>query len=93
VTESWCNDQITEAFLTVPGYDLINDLRIDRTNTDKGCGGGLLVYPKKDLSICVLPTDEYDSFQYCKFKVKDMTFFLIYRSRAVVQPAFQIFQA
>jgi Reverse transcriptase (RNA-dependent DNA polymerase)/Endonuclease-reverse transcriptase len=80
VTESWCNDQITDALLTVPGYDLINDLRIDRTDTDKGRGGGLLVYAKKDLAVCVLPVDKFDSFQHCKFKVKDLTFFLIYRS-------------
>jgi hypothetical protein len=32
VTESWCNDQITNAFLSVPGYELITDLRIDRTS-------------------------------------------------------------
>jgi hypothetical protein len=56
------------------------DLRIDRTNTDKGQGGGLLVYAKKDLPIFVLPTDHSDDFQYCKFKVEDLTVYLIYRS-------------
>jgi hypothetical protein len=80
LTESWCNDQITDAFLTVPGYELINDLHIDRTNTEKGRGGGLLVYAVKDLSVCVLPVDINDYFQHCKFKVKDLVVYLIYRS-------------
>jgi hypothetical protein len=81
VTESWSNDQITDAFLTIPGFELIQDLRIDRTDTDRGRGGGLLVYSKKDLPICVLPFDsDLDELQYCKFKVKDLVFYLIYRS-------------
>jgi Endonuclease-reverse transcriptase len=81
VTESWCNDQITNAFLSVPGYELIQDLRLDMTNTDKGCGGGLLVYSKNNLPVCVLPFDNRDDgLQYCKFRVKDLTVFLIYRS-------------
>jgi Endonuclease-reverse transcriptase len=78
VTESWCNDQITDTFLDVPG---LQELRIDRTNTDRGRGGGLIVYAKKDLQICVLPIDDsYSRFQYCSFKVFDLTFYLIYRS-------------
>jgi hypothetical protein len=73
VTESWCNDQISNAFLTVLGFELVTDLRFDRTNTDRGRGGGLLMYAKKDLPIFVLPIDQNDDFQYCKFKVKDLT--------------------
>jgi ribonucleases P/MRP protein subunit RPP40 len=64
----------------VPGFELVTDLRIDRTNTDRGRGGGLLVYAKKDLPVFVLPIDQNDDFQYCKFKVKDLTVYLIYRS-------------
>jgi Endonuclease-reverse transcriptase len=30
--------------------------------------------------ICVLPTDETEDFQYCKFKVSDIIMYLIYRS-------------
>jgi hypothetical protein len=75
VTESWCNDQVTDAFLTLPGYELVQDLRKDRFDTDRGRGGGLLVYAKKELSICVIPTDHDDAnFQCCKFKVKDLVF-------------------
>jgi hypothetical protein len=79
VTETWCNDQITNAFLTIPGYDLQQDLRKDRLNTDRGRGGGLLVYSKAGLP--VLSIDIEDTVhQYCKFKVKDVTFCLVFRS-------------
>jgi Reverse transcriptase (RNA-dependent DNA polymerase)/Endonuclease-reverse transcriptase len=82
VTESWCNNQITDAFLALPGYELINELRRDRYDTDRGRGGGLLVYAKVDLRIIVLPNDENndDSFQYCRFMISDITIYLIYRS-------------
>jgi hypothetical protein len=43
VTESWCNDQITDAYLSLPGYELVNDLHRDRYNMDRGHGSGLLV--------------------------------------------------
>jgi Reverse transcriptase (RNA-dependent DNA polymerase)/Endonuclease-reverse transcriptase len=82
VTETWCNDQITDAYLSLPGYELVNELRKDRYDTDRGRGGGLIVYARTGLSICVLSTDENidASFQYCKFKVYDVTMYLIYRS-------------
>jgi hypothetical protein len=81
VTETWCNEQITNTFLAIPGYELINDLRKDRYDTDRGRGGGLLVYAKNNISVCVLPSDEPDAkHQYCKFKVKDVVIYLIYRS-------------
>jgi Reverse transcriptase (RNA-dependent DNA polymerase)/Endonuclease-reverse transcriptase len=81
LTESWCNEQINDAFLSVPGYELNQDLRIDRTNTDRGRGGGLLVYSKKELIVNVLSIDaEYDGFQCCKFKVEDIVMYLVYRS-------------
>jgi hypothetical protein len=71
VMESWCNEQITDAFLTFPGYELLQDLRKDRYNTDIGRGGGLLVYAKNSASVCVLPSDDPEAkHQYCKFKVK-----------------------
>jgi hypothetical protein len=82
VTETWCNDQITDAYLSLPGYELVSELRKDRYDTDRGRGGGLIVYARTGLSICVLPTDENNdaSFQYCRFKVYDVTMYLIYRS-------------
>ena len=64
--------------MTLPGYVLQQDLRVDRGDTAGGRGGGLLVYSKPDVSICAL--DRVVPFnQYCKFKVHDVTIFLIYR--------------
>ena len=66
--ETWCNDNVTNAFLNLPGFDLITDLRKDRTDTQLGKGGGLLVYAKPQ--ICILPCDKnYDFNQYCRFEV------------------------
>ena len=79
VTESWCNSDITNAFLNMAGYELQPDLRVDRTDTDRGRGGGLLVYAKNGLQI--LSCDKVADFQqYCKFIVRDVVFYLIYRS-------------
>ena len=79
VTESWCNGDITNAFLNMPGYELQPDLRVDRTDTDRGRGGRLLVYVKNGLQI--LSCDKVADFQqYCKFIVRDVVFYLIYRS-------------
>jgi hypothetical protein len=48
VTESWCNEDISNAFLSLDGYELIPDLRMDRETTARGRGGGgLLVYAKE----------------------------------------------
>ena len=46
LTETWCNDQITDMFLRIPGYELQTDLRRDREDTRNGIGGDLLVYTK-----------------------------------------------
>ena len=68
ICETWCNSDIDNAILSLPGYDLINDLRRDRTDTYLGKGGGLLVYAKP--SICISPCDNiYDFNQYCRFEV------------------------
>ena len=39
VTESWCNEDISNAFLSLDGYELILDLRMDRETTARGRGG------------------------------------------------------
>ena len=51
VTESWCNGDISDAYLSLDGYELIPDLRLDRENTAGGWGGGLLVYAKNGLKV------------------------------------------
>jgi hypothetical protein len=79
VTESWCNGDITDAYLSLDGYELIPDLRMDRENTAGGRGGGLLVYAKNGLKVFKLDkVTEFD--QYCKFLICDVTFYLVYRS-------------
>ena len=68
--------------LKVIGYDLISDLRKDRTDTTNGIGGGILVYAKNGLA--VLSIDNLSDFnQYAHFRIStslcDMNIFLIYR--------------
>lgn len=82
ITESWCNKTISDNVLKVIGYDLISDLRKDRTDTTNGIGGGILVYAKNGLA--VLSIDNLSDFnQYAHFKIStslcDMNIFLIYR--------------
>ena len=39
LTETWCNGDITNAVLSIDGYELLPDLRMDRENTGGGRGG------------------------------------------------------
>ncbi len=39
ITESWCNSDVVDAFLSIDGYDLQPDLRADREDTAQGRGG------------------------------------------------------
>jgi hypothetical protein len=82
VTESWCNDQISNAYLSIPGYQLQPDLRVDRKDTTNGAGGGLLTYSRDGIDI--LPSDKSSVFiQHSSFKVKmntmTTTLHLVYR--------------
>ena len=68
ICETWCQPDITAAFLQLPGYELIPDLRKDREDTVNGVGGGLLVYARNGL--VVLKCDTGCVFnQHCSFKV------------------------
>ena len=73
ITESWCNAEITNAFLDVPGYELKTDLRRDRSDTRLGVGGGLLVYGKPGVKI--LPDNDcsHEFNQYCRFDLTNRT--------------------
>ena len=42
LTEGWCSGEISHAFLNIPGYEMQQDLRLDREDTTGGRGGGLL---------------------------------------------------
>jgi hypothetical protein len=85
VTESWCNSEISNAFLAIDGYELQQDLRTDREDTAGGRGGGLLVYGKTGLTILKLDK-EVEMQQYCVFKVSNVTFYLLYRSPNAPHP-------
>jgi hypothetical protein len=79
ISVSWCNSDISDAHLSVDGYEVQPDLRVDRQDTAQGRGGGLLFYVRNGLK--VLTCDRNISFhQYCKFSVADITLYLIYRS-------------
>ena len=77
ITESWCNVDTNDAFLSTPGYNL--QIRMDREDTAQGRGGGLLIYSKEGID--VLSTDnDLLPHQCCRFAVEDVTFYLVYRS-------------
>jgi hypothetical protein len=79
LTETWCNSDVTDAFLSIDGYELQPDLRTYREDSTQGRGGGLLVYAKSGTKVSKIDTDS--SFQQqCMFLVNDVTFHLIYRS-------------
>ena len=68
ITETWCNDVITNAMLNIPGYSIEPDLRVDRTDTLNGIGGGLIVYARENLIIKPVPViSEFNMF--VKFSV------------------------
>jgi len=84
LTETWCNNTIENAALTLENYKLETDLRRDRNDTANGIGGGLLVYSKDGTKI--LPYDKFqnNSFnQFCTFSVvtrsEKLHIVLIYR--------------
>ena len=58
LTESWCNPSINDTDLTIPGYQLEQELRKDRTDTANGIVGGLLVYSRSGQTILPLNTED-----------------------------------
>jgi hypothetical protein len=78
VTETWCNAGISDAYLSLQGYELKSELRLDRGDTGAGRGGGLVVYAKNDLTVLKLDQAARHS-QICKFSVSDVAFYLVYR--------------
>jgi len=76
LTETWLNKDISDAYLTIPGYELKSDLRMDR---EVGRGGGLAVYAKNGIKILKLDHTVTNHIQICKFLVNDVTVSLVYR--------------
>ena len=69
ITETWCNNTISNAMLNINGYSIEPNLRIDRTDTANGIGGGIIVYCKTGLTI--KPSSVNDFIQYCRFEIVD----------------------
>jgi len=78
VAETWCHGGITDAYLTISGYEVIPDLRKDRVNIGGGRGGGLLIYARSGIKVLQIDQEVLHS-QLCSFKVHDVTFNLVYR--------------
>ena len=78
IAESWCNNDVTDAFLEIPGFELKQDLRRAREDTAQGRGGGLLVYAKKGMNVVAVDS-EVRPHQSCKFSIDDLYVTLVYR--------------
>ena len=68
ITETWLNKDSSTAMLNIEGYYIEPDLRMDRSDTMNGIGGGLIVYIKNGLIVKPLPVE--NSFnQFVQFDV------------------------
>ena len=81
ITETWTNDDIDSNFLYIDGFELME--RGDRTDTEKGRGGGILVYVRK--GICAWKEEVEGDFCQCvSIKIKgrneDIGIYVVYRS-------------
>ena len=78
LVETWCHSEISNAVLAIDGYELIPDLRMDRTDTAGGRGGGLVVYTRSGKQILKIDRKLFYS-QLCSFIMDDVTINLVYR--------------
>ena len=81
ITETWTNSDISNEFLCLDGYELVE--RKDRSDTDRGRGGGVLVYVTKEK--CARRETVGSCFeQHALIKLKgeksDMGINIVYRS-------------
>ena len=80
VTESWCNNDIFDSELSIPGYDLF---RMDRPLDNKG--GGVLLYVGADLgAVEWSPKTQFPEQVWCRLNVSRNTNLLVgvcYNSR------------
>ena len=82
MAETWCNPSIENSDLTVPGYQLEQELRKDRLDTANGIGGGIIVYSK--IGTKVLPLEMQNNLhQFVAFKIimksEPINVFVVYR--------------
>ena len=69
ICESWLNSNTTNAMLSLAGFNLVTDLRVDRQDTLHGIGGGLIVYAKTGIKIKPIKYSN-DFIQYIAFEVE-----------------------
>ena len=86
ITETWCNDDISNSMLQIQGYSLESELRRDRKDTANGIGGGILVYCRENI-IVKNTTLNHEFNQFVCFEVMNggrktsgLNFCVIYRS-------------
>ena len=81
ITESWTNESISNVYLNINGYDIIE--RKDRNDTDKGRGGGIIIYVKKNLYAWMEKCDtEFNQCGMIRVKMNngDLRVLAVYRS-------------
>ena len=81
ITEAWTNDSIGDGILNIEGYDLV--AREDRNDTQRGRGGGLLLYAKEDTNVWkVENNNEFNQITSVRVKCggEDIKIHVIYRS-------------
>ena len=81
ITKTWTNETISDNYLNIDGYDVIE--RKDRNDTEKGRGGGIIMYARKSLYAWKLNCDTM--FNQCgmigvKLKRTDLQVLVVYRS-------------
>ena len=81
VTETWTNESVSNEYLILSEYDIIE--RKDRNDTDRGRGGGLIIYVKK--ALCAWKLSCETDFNQCgmvgvKLKGADLRVLAVYRS-------------
>ena len=81
VTESWTNDDIGNDVLQIQGYEIID--RLDRNDTDRGRGGGIIIYVKNNIDTTA--EEKKTNFNQCSTvkinsKGEDVRLHVIYRS-------------
>ena len=61
LTETWTNSDISNEFLHIDGYEILE--REDRVDTSRGRGGGILLYVRK--GVCAWKEDVGGEFCQC----------------------------
>jgi hypothetical protein len=85
ICESWCNSTVNDSLLALEGYELQPDLRVDKSDTAGGIGGGLLVYVRDGLNIlAVNKTNDFNQLSSLTLATKKQVYkiFLIYQPQA-----------